>query len=377
MSGDRAETLIINGRFLAQRQTGVQRAAAELVRALDDLLSAPDGRAVAATILAPPDADLDRLNLRAIAIRRVGHHIGYLWEQWDLPRAARGRVVLNLGNVAPLCHPRNAILIHDASVFDRPDAYSWRFRLAMRLMLPRLARRAAALFTVSAFSAGQLSHHGIANAGGYTVIPNGVEHIARIEPDRDALARHGLAAGRYVLFLGSLHPNKNLAGALAAIERVADPSLRLAVVGAADPRVFGADRTGSGSGGDRVVFLGSVDDAAVAALYAGALALLFPSYYEGFGLPAVEAMALGCPVIASTRASLPEVCGDAAVLVDPDDTAGMAVAIDRLSADSEWRAGLVERGRVRAGAFSWRNSARRLLDALGHAGQRASRSSGC
>lgn len=358
------EAVYINGRFLAQRQTGVQRAAAELVRALDSLVAAAGG-AGAPILLVPPDAEPGRLPLAAITVRRIGRRTGYLWEQCELPRTAGGHLLINLGNTAPLLHRRNAILIHDASVFDRPDAYGWRFRTAMRCMMPVLARRATNLFTVSQFSAERLSRHGIGNQLGYTVLPSGSEHMARIAPDHAASARHGLKAGRFVLFVGSPHPNKNLAGALAAIARVADPDVRLAVVGAADGRVFAADGCPAADPGGRAVYLGAVDDSAMAGLYAGALALLFPSYYEGSGLPPLEAMALGCPVIASNRASIPEVCGDAAWLLDPDDTAAMAAAIDRLAADPAARADLVERGAARAGRFTWRASAQRLAASLG------------
>ncbi|MEQ8814803.1 MAG: glycosyltransferase family 1 protein [Thalassobaculum sp.] len=363
----------VNGRFLAQRQTGVQRAAAELVTALDGLLSS-DGRSPL-TVLAPPDADTGRLRLDGTTVRRIGRCTGYAWEQWELPRAAGGSLLINLGNTAPLLHRRNAILIHDASVFDRPDGYGWKFRTAMRWLLPVLARRAEALFTVSRFSADRLAAHGIANRHGCTVLPSGTEHVARLAVDGGAPARHGLEPGRYVLFVGSPHPNKNLAGALAAIGRVGDPGLRLAVVGAADPRVFAADAPAAARPGDRAVFLGAVDDAEMAGLYAGALALLFPSYYEGSGLPPLEAMALGCPVIASDRASIPEVCGDAARLVDPDDPADMAAAIDRLAADDPARDDLIARGHARAGLFTWRAAAERLAATLGLAGRPTSRAS--
>lgn len=370
------EPLFVNGRFLAQRQTGVQRAAAELVRALDGLLAEAGDDAPPVTILAPPDADTTRLRLSAIATRIAGRRTGYAWEQCELPRAVAGRLLLNLGNVAPLLHRRNAVLIHDASVFDRPDGYGWRFRLAMRLLLPAVARRAEALFTVSRFSADRLTHHGVAGREPYTILPSGSDHMARTAPDATALARFGLAPLRYVLFVGSPHPNKNLAGALAAIARAADPALRLVAVGAADARVFTADGLPAVDPGGRALFLGTVDDAVMAALYSGALALLFPSYYEGSGLPPLEAMALGCPVVASDRAAIPEVCGDAALAVDPDDPAAMAAAIDRLAGDPAARAELVARGHERARRLTWRRSAAVLAARLGLPARPASRSSG-
>jgi glycosyltransferase involved in cell wall biosynthesis len=372
---DPHQPVFVNGRFLAQRQTGVQRAAAELVRALDGVLAGAGPAAPPVVVLAPPGAETDRVPLQRIEVRQVGRRSGYPWEQWDLPRAASGHLLINFGNVAPLLHRRNAILIHDASVFDRPDAYGWRFRAAMRAMLPLLARRAEALFTVSAFSAERLARHGIANRRGYTLLPAGTEHMARIRPDAGALARYRLEPGRYVLFLGSLHPNKNLAGALETIRRVGDPGLRLAVVGATDARVFTPDGRPAADPGDRARFLGAVDDAAMAALYAGALCLLFPSFYEGFGLPPLEAMALDCPVIASNRASIPEVCDHAAWLIDPTDCAGMAAAIDRLANDPGARTRLIERGRQRVRHFTWRASAQRLAATLGIVGPPASPSS--
>lgn len=371
-----SEPVFVNGRFLAQRQTGVQRAAAELLRALDGLLAEAGGAAPAVTILAPPDADTGRLPLSAIATRVVGRRTGYAWEQCELPRAAAGRLLLNLGNVAPLLHRRNAVLIHDASVFDRPDGYGWRFRLAMRLLLPAVARRAQALFTVSQFSAERLARHGVAGRTAYTILPSGSDHMARIVPDSAALARFGLEPLRYVLFVGSPHPNKNLAGALAAIVRVADPAIRLVAVGAADARVFTADGRPAVDPGGRAVFLGAVDDAVMAALYGGALALLFPSYYEGSGLPPLEAMALGCPVVASDRASIPEVCGDAARLLDPDDPVAIAAAIDRLAGDPAVRAEAVARGRAHAARFTWRRSAAVLAARLALSARPATLSSG-
>lgn len=374
-SGPEPEPVYINGRFLAQRQTGVQRAAAELVLALDGLYARGPSDGCPLTLLAPPDADTGRLDLGAIPVRRIGRRAGYAWEQWDLPRYAGGRLLVNLGNTAPLLHRRNAILIHDASVFDRPDGYGRRFRIAMRCLLPVLARRAEALFTVSRFSAERLAAHGIANRRGCTVLPSGTEHVGRIAADAGAAVRHGLVPGRYVLFVGSPHPNKNLAGARAAIARVGDPAIRLAVVGAADPRVFASGAPAAAAPDDRTVYLGPVADGALAGLYGDALALLFPSFYEGSGLPPLEAMALGCPVIASDRASLPEVCGDAALPVDPDDAGAMAAAIDRLAADGRLRANLIARGRARARRFSWATSAALLAATLGLAGLPASRAS--
>lgn len=353
--------IFINGRFLAQRLTGVQRVAAELVRALDRrLATAPDRPHV--TLLCPPDADPVRLPLAAIEPGRAGRMTGYLWEQVELPRHAAGGCLLNLGNVAPVTHPCQAVMIHDASVFDRPAGYSWRFRTIQRLLLPRIARRARWLLAPSAFSAGRLVANGVGSAERFTVIPNGADHLDRTTPDPSIREAAGLAPGRYVLFVGSPHPNKNLDGAIAAMARLGRPELPLAVVGVRDAAVF----AGAGTvAGPSAVLLGAVDDAGLAGLYRDALCLLFPSWYEGFGLPPLEAMRLGCPVVASDRAAVPETCGDAAVLVDPDDPAAMAAAIRRIADDGAHRADLAARGRAHAADYTWDCAAARLWAAIG------------
>lgn len=350
----------LNGRFLAQRTTGVQRVAAELVRALDRLWSTA-ADAPEATLLLPPAADPGALRLSAIRPRTVGRLGGYAWEQLELPRHAAEGCLLSFGNLGPLAHRRQGVLMHDASVFDRPAGYGLRFRIAQRALLPWVGRRARWLFAPSCWSATRLAANGVGTGRGFTVVANGSDHLDGIRPDPSAREAAGLRPGGYVLFVGSPHPNKNLAGARAALERLGRPGLVLAVVGARDAAVFAPDRGGRDGA---TVCLGAVDDAALAALYRDALCLLFPSYYEGFGLPPVEAMRLGCPVVASDRAAVPEACGGAALLVDPDDGPAMAAAIGRLADDPALRRSLVARGLARTAGLTWENAARRLWAAV-------------
>jgi glycosyltransferase involved in cell wall biosynthesis len=156
----------------------------------------------------------------------------------------------------------------------------------------------------------------------------------------------------YLLYVGSLKPNKNLTRVLAAWEQtgLAARGLELAVVGARGP-VFGDYRLESVPEGVRL--LGYVDDGPLPALYSGAQAFVFPSLYEGFGIPVVEAMACGTPVVSSTTTSLAEVCGDAALLVDPQQTEAIAAAMLRLVDDDTLRQSLRARGLERARCFTW------------------------
>jgi glycosyltransferase involved in cell wall biosynthesis len=226
-----------------------------------------------------------------------------------------------------------------------------------RFMLRRAARRAARVLTVSQATAADLTARLGVPAERIVTIWNGVDERFRAPLDeaaRDArLAGLGLSPG-YFLFVGNPKPHKNLDRLLAAFAGVATPGARLVVVGGESP--------GAGALRDpRVVAVGRVDAELLPALYRGALALVFPSLYEGFGLPVAEAMACGTPVVASTTPAVAEVGGDAALLVDPLDVAAWTAALQRLAAEPQLRARLSEAGRRRSESFSWSDCARRTL----------------
>ncbi|HZH46108.1 MAG TPA: glycosyltransferase family 1 protein [Roseococcus sp.] len=341
--------LYLNGRFLLQGLTGVQRYAREIALALAAM---PDRPAV--TLLAPPGAT----GLEAFAPlspRIIGRATGQAWEQLELPRAARDGLLLSLGNTAPLlAGAAQAVVVHDAGVFDTPESYGWAFRAWYRSLQRLLVLRGARMVTVSRFSAGRLSLHlGIEPPATL----EGGEHILRAEADPAILARHGLASGRYALVVGTGAAHKNLAALHAAMAELRARGLVLAVAGAKDAAVFSA---GSEAPGE-VCALGRVSDGELRALYDGALCLLFPSRYEGFGLPPLEAMWCGCPVLAGPAGAVPEVCGDAALYFDADEPGSLAALIGRLADDPSLRARLASAGRARAAEFSWEMAARRLL----------------
>ena len=356
--------LYINGKFTAQRTTGVQRVAEHLVRALDAI----DG-AEAFTLLLPPQGR--PLGLRRIDERVVGRHRWPLhaWEQLVLPFVARRGLLLNLAGAAPAFAARQACMFHDAAVFDAPQAYTRLFAIWYRWLFRRLATRAERLFTVSEFSKQRLARALNLPAEAFVVLPNGVDHIdARVMDPADlvaGLARWDLAPAGYLLAVASHNPNKNLARLVEAHGMLPEPRCRLVLVGGRDDAVF---REVSAGQARAVTSLGAVGDAELRLLYAGALALVFPSLYEGFGLPPIEAMACGCPVIASDAAAMPEVCGDAALYVDPTDTAGLAAAIRQLVDDAGLRGRLIAAGHAQSAAYRWCDSAHRLRQSLIPAG---------
>ena len=351
--------IAVNGRFLTQRITGVQRFASEVTGALDRM--AAEGACPPARLLAPAGADASAFP--HLGVERFGRLRGQAWEQAELPRRARGSVLVSLGNTAPLlAGGRQAVVIHDAGVFDTPESYSAAFRAWYRALHRALPRGGARVLTVSEFSRGRLAHRLRLDPDRIGVVPEGGEHILREAADVSVLARHGLEARRFALVVGTRAAHKGLDGLAEVAALLAARGMRMAVAGAADPGVF---RNAGDPDGAAVVALGRVTDAELRALYEAALCLVFPSRYEGFGLPPLEAMTCGCPVLAAASGAVPEVCGDAALWFDAAGGPRRPVgALERLLREQGLAEDLRRRGLERAARFSWRAAAERLLALL-------------
>ena len=238
------------------------------------------------------------------------------------------------------------------------DYYS---RLRARLYEKQLLQRVIAvdhIITVSEFSKRDLVDWSGIDPAKVSVVYNGVSDRFRPVGDDDVLdavrSRYALPP-HFLLCLGSTEPRKNTRTAIQAFQQLGrmEPGLQLVVTGV-DYRAISPEKAFASYNLNGVHFTGYVSDADMPALYSLADVFLFPSLYEGFGLPPLEAMACGTPVVASNATSLPEVIGDAAVLVDPEDGAGFA---EMAISSGEIRAGLVKKGRVRAAAFDWRRTA--------------------
>jgi glycosyltransferase involved in cell wall biosynthesis len=346
--------IYVNGKFFSQRTTGTQRYARELLTQIDNLLSG-ESKKIEIEILVPRYVS-SMPQYRNLQVRTVGRMNGTKWEQIELPHYCRGQVLFTLSGGAPVLHPRNVVTIHDAAVVAAPAGYSLPYRLWHRNVCRRMARTAEHIFTNSNFSKSEIVKWYGAPPDNISVTYLGAEHFLRFEADASVLTRFGIS-GKYVLAVSSHNPNKNFYRVVEAVRHLSVTGIPLVIAGAHDNRVYCQTLKLP----DSARVLGYVSDPELKALYENAACFVFASLYEGFGLPPLEAMSCGCPVVASRAASLPELLDGAAVFCDPYNPADIATAIQR-AANSPPAA--ADELKAFAQKFSWEQCARGTIEVL-------------
>jgi glycosyltransferase involved in cell wall biosynthesis len=266
---------------------------------------------------------------------RVVRVASRLAEQTYLP-LTKAELIYSPANLAPVASRRNVVVIHDAAALRHPEWYSKPYVAWQRFVLPRIARKAQLVITVSEFSRAEIAETLGVDAH---VIPNGVDE--RFKPTGHK--------GDYALVVGTRIARKNLAGLDAAARALGNEGIELVAAGSG--RGYMREEATS------IRQLGYVPENELPGLYAKARVLLMPSLYEGFGLPVLEAMASGTPVVAANRGALPETCGDAALVVEPDQFADAAIE----ALDNER---LIAAGLERAARFTWERTARETDQAI-------------
>lgn len=361
---DPLSELVINGRFLMQPTTGVQRVARELTRALDHM-AATGALSCSLRLVCERDADISDLGLRATRVDRVGGRIsGHLWEQFVLPRHVRGGFLLCLGNTAPLASllgGKVAIMIHDLSYRLFPDAYRLAYRIGHTMMLPFLLRRSRLIFTVSETEKAMLSSLVPTARNRIVVAQNGGWRLGH-----DGMDDPGADAGSYLLYVGSLSKRKNIEGVVAtAIHLARERAMPTILVGSVRHYLAHLPFEVPADVRHLIRWEGQVEDLdRLAQLYRGAACLLFPSFYEASPLPPLEAMHFGCPVVASDIPSMRERCGAAAAYCDAHDLQSIIAVTGRVIDDRDHAADLVAKGRIQATRFSWQQQAALVAEAI-------------
>lgn len=270
---------------------------------------------------------------------------------WDVP-------------VGPLPAPA-VVVVHDLGHFVLPELFpAWK-RAAASVVLRRAVRRARRVMVVSEATAADLAARFPWAAARTRRAPGGVSPRFLLDSP-PSLSAEVDALRPYLLCVGNRKAHKNMGAGVEVLARLRAefPAMKLVIAGKDFGEDSGVLARAAELGVRGAVVVREPSDAELVGLYAGAEALLFPSVFEGFGLPVLEAMGCGTPVVASDRASIPEVAGGAALLVDPYDHAAMAESVRRVMTEDGLRADLVARGRERARAFSWDETARRVMDAL-------------
>ena len=350
-----SRTVFINGRFYQQPTSGQQRYGREVVRQIDAEL-AQRGSPARWILLTPHGTE--QVALQHIEQRSVGPLSGHAWDQVTFYRHARGGSALNLNGSGPVLHRRQVVVIHDAAVYRHPEHFSRAYGLAHRT-LGRLLARSARIATVSRFSQRELAKVFGVSPDAMVLAPNGGDHLTA-EGDPSIVASLGLSDTPYFLILGNLTRNKNVAVAVRALGLLGEGRVKVVAVGSLNAALFGD----AGLPVSRNLLMpGRLSDLEVVGLMQQARALVFPSIYEGFGIPPLEAMTNACPVLASSIPAVEEVCGDAAAYFDPHDEAGLARLMIRAVEDTPWRDRMATAGSERVTHFRWAVPARALMDA--------------
>jgi glycosyltransferase involved in cell wall biosynthesis len=357
--------VLVDAHMLNHRETGNET----YVRGLLSGLASIGGVTVAAAV-EPGDQgrerwgdSITRLPLPTTSsVRRLAGDLARLGERWRAD-------IVHATYIAPYRSRCPVVVsLHDVSFKRYPEYFSWRDRALFSLLLPSSLRRASCVLTLSSHARDEIKRFYPELQTPIYVVPAAAGDSFRplaAAATETALERHRVRRP-FLLAVGSLQPRKNLARLVEAyaLLRAGHPETQLVIVGPGGFRASWihqmiADRGLAGS----IRLLGYVAEDDLVALYNAAVGLVYPSIYEGFGLPVVEAMACGRPVIAANTSSLPEVAGDAAILVDPFSVPALHAAMATLLTEPDTAAALATRGLARAGEFSWQRTAAAAVEA--------------
>ena len=351
--------IYVNGRFLLQNLTGVNRFAYELCRAWI-LLEVPF------TVCCPPGKIREYYDVSRFHIVGCGWGKSHIWEQLFLPfwfiRVRGKKVLVCFTGLGPLLTRKKIMTIHDLAFLANPSWYSPSYELWYRMMTPLCAATSLKILTVSNFSKSEIMHRLSVSNEKISVIYNAVSPLFHRQSSENGKE---FAGEKYILAVSSIDPRKNFSMLLKAFVHVKDRNVKLYIVGGQDT-IYSTSiaELCEESGSERIKWLERINDMALKQYYHHALCFVYPSLYEGFGIPPLEAMACGVPTIVSDIPALKEVCGEASLYINPHDEKDIADKINLLVSDENLRQKLIIKGRKRCAIFDWRHSAKLLADEI-------------
>ncbi len=346
------ENTFINARFLTQKTTGAQRFAIEISKRLLKLSENLNFLTPKNIIHKDLASDLNA--------KVVGKRTGYYWEQIELPlflKRKNNPLLVNFVNMAPVFYRNQIVVIHDLSWLHFPKSVSKPFRLWYKFAIPEIAKNARFIFTVSKFSKNDLIKNLHIDKNKIDVVYNAVDE--KFKP-------LNIPKDKIILSVATLQPYKNMEGLIKAFILLKNKyqdikDYKLFLVGGINSKVFKeTEALKIAQKRDDIIFTGYVEDETLVKLYNKAEIFVLPSKFEGFGIPPLEAMACGTPVVVSKVASIPEVCGDAAVYVNPYSIKSIATGIYKVLKDKDLKNEMIKRGFKRAKQFSWEKSTEKI-----------------
>lgn len=345
--------IYINGRFITKKITGVQRYAWEVLIAFDNLLNQNnDLLENTYYVLVPRSFEINH-RFKNLKIKKVGFLKGHFWEQFELPLYTIGWPLLNLCNIGPILKKKQAVVIHDAMIYMPNNHLSPQFKIIYKIMTNFLTKISDKIITVSNCSKMDILKYTKMNEKRLEVIYEGCNHIKRFKIEENNKLSD-LLRSPYILAVSSVNPNKNFKGIVQALEFMRNRDINVVIAGGTNSKLFKNEYFEQKK---NVYRLGYVSDSELATLYKYATCFVYPSFYEGFGIPPLEAMTMGCAVVVSNRGSLSEVCGDSVLYCNPEDPKDIAKKIDLLLSDETKRNEYVKLGLERSSHFTWEKCA--------------------
>lgn len=345
--------VVVNARFLTQHMTGVQRFAIEISLRLKELVRDIE--------FVTPDNIEQQDVFEALDAKVIGSHHGHVWEQVDLPRYLKSKgspLLVNLANMAPLFYKNKVVTVHDVAYKVFPQTYPKSFLLFYSFVIPRLLHNSRHVVTVSEYSKQEIrKYYGVEDTK-VSVVYNAVSEAFKPTDEENT--------EKYFLAVSSMNYRKNFLYILEAFSQYQKQggNAALYIIGDLKNKSFKEIDLSQYEKNSQVKFLGRVSDKDLVAYYGKALAFIYPSFYEGFGIPPLEAQACNCPAICADASCLPEIFGDSVLYCDPYQPNSLVNSMDLLAADTELRESLIKKGKENLQRYSWQKSAERMAEII-------------